>query len=183
MHMFYVCSTLGFRLCFHSKEHLSHIKWLSRFDWVQLMQSDCFYICTQTPLTERAGLFMVRTTGTAAAADLGLRPPSIESGNNSISTDKDSWLWWRSVKFYSQICTDDWASCAVSYIPKQTLQELNSHPLHIWVTGLALTLLFMHLNMCKHHTHIGCYGCHHAHSHARTHTHTQTVHSLACMKA
>lgn len=64
--------------------------------------------------------------------------------------DKCSWLCGRSVKFYSQICADDWASCAVSYIPKQTLQELNSHPLRIWVTGPALTLMFMHLNMCKH---------------------------------
>lgn len=42
----------------------------------------------------------------------------------------------------------------MSYIPKQTLQELNSDPLHIWVTGLALTRLFMHLNMCKHYTHM-----------------------------
>lgn len=48
----------------------------------------------------------------------------------------------------------------MSYIPQETLQELNSHPLHIWTTGLALLLLFMHLSMCKH------YPCIHTHTHA-----------------
>lgn len=57
--------------------------------------------------------------------------------------------------------------CSVIYITKQTLQELNSHPLHIWVTGLALLLFFMHLSMCKH------YPC--IHTHPRTHRHTQTL--------
>lgn len=88
-----------------------------------------------------------------------LPPGFVPSGKNSISTDKGSWLWRRSVKFYSQICTDDWTSCAVSYIPQQTLQELNSHPLHIWTTGPALLLVFMHLSMCKH------YPCIYTHTH------------------
>ena len=47
-----------------------------------------------------------------------------------------------------------------SHIPQQTLQDLNSHPFHIWTAGLALLLLFMHLSMCKHYPYI------------YTHTHT-----------
>lgn len=41
-----------------------------------------------------------------------LPPGFVPSGENSISTDKGSWLWRRSVNFNSQIRTDDWSSCA-----------------------------------------------------------------------
>ncbi|KAI9543953.1 hypothetical protein NQZ68_005002 [Dissostichus eleginoides] len=39
--------------------------------------------------------FLMGTAG-SRAADLGSRPPSVRRGNNSISTDKGSWLWRRS---------------------------------------------------------------------------------------
>lgn len=117
-----------------------------------------------------AKTFLMRTTGRQGEGAekqqiWGCGLHSSIGGITPSLPDKGSWLCGRSVKFYSQICTDEWASCAVSYIPKQTLQELNLHPLHIWVTGLALTLLLMHLNMCKHYKEqkervtVYCTGC------------------------